>query len=648
LAIANLGKYDPKIANHALTILKQIEKEPSRFGVGEAEVTRGGKDRKGWYPPNAFHTFWALEVLHCFKKHHGSEYNQFVVNHDIPRIIDGMLLWSRRTVGQQVALHYAESSVLDSDQLAWALATCLKFDAFPIELVEQDLLRAALKCLFGTQLSIGTWRHYRSLFHYKLAGNAYCYVFETLAALLKVALNDDRDQQFLRDALRPYVSNLIRLWRYAESTRVPLVSSSDVGWGWCSGHRLNQTKPESWATASVFAFAQALRRLIGVWSRESAREGLNVVIPSFKRSPKEILAERGNSWSVGGASAVEQLYTMFINPVRKNGRGVAFEPDIEPLQEEQARSAILFGPPGTSKTTLCRALAADIGWKYIEVHANQFVSDGMDNIHARADEIFRRLMELDHSVVLFDEIDELVREREGGQEAFGRFLTTSMLPKLAELWEQRKVIYFVATNYIKDFDRAITRSRRFDALILVGPTAYDAKVNRLISILSELGEMASMRVSAEDVWNALKLGGQGEATDPLPEDARLAKFLLLRWDQIEELAVRLIKVADGRQISDITAELLASALKLIGDRNLSLRRPYIEFLSDTSYPRRDYDKYLVWEIEGIETTAARESKRLEVDSDGRIWLTLRYIDDAPSVVEDRKLLGKEAGILRYG
>src|SRR5260221_525577 len=111
-----------------------------------------------------------------------------------------MLLWARRTLGYQISLHSADSSVLDSDQLAWSLAILLKFDkSFPADLGDQDLLREALKWLFKTQLPIGTWRHYRSLFHYKLAGNAYCYVFETFAVLLAIAVDHETERQFFRD-----------------------------------------------------------------------------------------------------------------------------------------------------------------------------------------------------------------------------------------------------------------------------------------------------------------------------------------------------------------------------------------------------------------------------------------------------------------
>src|SRR6185312_1299174 len=154
-------------------------------------------------------------------------------------------------------------------------------------------------------------------------------------------------------------------------------------------------------------------------------------------------------------SVSERLWTMFVNPIRIHDCTDRFEPDSQPIEKNHARSAILFGPPGTSKTSLIRALADVIEWKYIEIHASHFVAEGLTQVQKTADMIFKQLSELDHAVVLFDEIDELVRERDMEKDAFGRFLTTSMLPKLAELWDARKILYFVATNHINYFDSAI-------------------------------------------------------------------------------------------------------------------------------------------------------------------------------------------------
>src|SRR5206468_2715800 len=114
------------------------------------------------------------------------------------------------------------------------------------------------------------------LFHYREAGNAYCYIFESLTPLLKNALRGDA--AWLRALLRPYVSKLFDLLEYAEATKIPLGKDRAVGWS--SGHRTNMPFAESWATAAVFECMQAMRRLVGIWTKEDALRELNHQAPA--------------------------------------------------------------------------------------------------------------------------------------------------------------------------------------------------------------------------------------------------------------------------------------------------------------------------------------------------------------------------------
>src|SRR4051812_16173556 len=72
------------------------------------------------------------------------------------------------------------------------------------------------------------------------------------------------------------------------------------------------------------------------------------------------------------------------------------------------RSAIFFGPPGTSKTELSKKIAEFIGWPHLPVDPSLLLRNGMDGIQAEANTIFRMLEETERVVVLFDEFDEFV------------------------------------------------------------------------------------------------------------------------------------------------------------------------------------------------------------------------------------------------
>jgi ATPase family protein associated with various cellular activities (AAA) len=513
-----------------------------------------------------------------------------------------MLLWTRHVLGSQIALHNGNSTSRDTDQLVWSLACVLKGSReWTWVLGEQDLIRQALAAIFATQTKFGNWPTFRPLFHYRKSGNAYCYIFETLGALLRAALR--RDAGFLRAQLRPYCDNLALLWKYADATAIPLGSSGQRGWS--SGHRSQSEAPESWATASVYSFAQLLRRLVGIWTRETALQELpNVSVADTREKSESQLRARGNTWSTKPVS--DDLLCLFVNPARlSEAKAVSLDPEsLDPdkisIQAEYSRSAILCGPPGTSKTTLARSIAGALAWNYVEIHASNFVSEGLPNVQKRADEIFSRLMELDRTVVLFDEIDELVRQREKDKaDVFGRFLTTSMLPKIAELWNAQKVLYFVATNHVKMVDPAILRSQRFDAIIFVPPPSFEVKVARLNQVLGEWSTRAiEVQVRAEDCESALSRVPP-EKEKPLPADCMLAKFILLRWDQLEELSHRLRRAGGGNDLKlAITADSLSSALAEIADVRLAAADTYTDYGEERGFARRDFGKHKVWVIEG--------------------------------------------------
>lgn len=628
--------FHESIKAHLEEILGQLRRSPERFGIGEAGAALPDDQ---WYPPNAFHTYWTLEVLRSLRINYGAEYDRLSDPKalDLKPKFEGMLLWARQQLGTQLGLHSSspQSSVLDSDQLAWSLAIFLRFDkTLSMNLENRDFLKQAFKCLFSTQAD-GTWRHYKPLFHYLEAGNAYCYVFETFAALLQSALDEKPEAEMVRELLKPYDKNLMSLWQYADSTKIPIPSKpGGKEIGWCSGHRTNVTEPESWATASVFSYTQALRSLVGIWSREEALAARKT--PRTRSAPEKAasdIVDRGETWGANETPVYERLWTMFINPVRMQECKDNLKPDSQPIGKEQARSAILFGPPGTSKTTLIRALADLIEWDYVEIHASHFVAEGLPEVQKTADTIFKQISELDHAVVLFDEIDELVRERDMEKDAFGRFLTTSMLPKLAELWEARKILYFVATNHINYFDSAIIRSHRFDALILVSPPSCGSKIKRLTRLLSEVYGLPGYQFEIQESLiqaslEAIEQAAPNRFTQPqesedwresaLDQDYVLAKFALLRYDELNELAYRLAKMlrTNPPATPKIDENLLQDALIQIDDSEWRKNKSYVDYLRDRRSERRDYQMLNVWKVEGSEEISIAQV----TTSNGARWL----------------------------
>lgn len=563
-------------------------------------------DSRQAYPPNAFHGYWALRMLQEYERRELPD-----LKLDIATKREVVHLWAERTLALQAALIPVGAQRIDAHQLAWALATDLLRDPEPPATSaspRRELYEAALSAFFAAQLGSGGWPRSEPLFHYPKAGNAYCYTYETLTELLRPALDRDRGH-LMRGLLRPYVENLLKAWEFAERTKIELGNDQI---GWCSGHHPQRTHAEAWATAAVFSFAQAFRRLVGLWTAEAAESSLDARRAKWQgpNEARKVLAKRGDTWvrattaqgHVVDLSAGQQLAALFLHPITAHGQGPELDPDSPRVGESQARSAILFGPPGTSKTTLIEALAGAIGWRFVEIHASDFLSEGMDRVPARADRIFDSIMELDQCVILFDEIDELIRERSASEtDPFGRFLTTSMLPKLAQLWDQRRVLFFVATNHIEVADSAVRRSQRFDSAIFVAPPSFRAKV-------AQLGEYLGA-IPAGLTFEAVSRALNGSINqDPL------GTFALLRHDQLRELAIR----AKQQNGDTVTLDAIRASLRSIA----------------ASIPRFEPEEMATDGASDTDPYAEFRAYRSRSGRDFRMERLIHFQSEPPSVPED--------------
>jgi hypothetical protein len=182
-----------------------------------------------------------------------------------------------------------------------------------------------------------------------------------------------------------------------------------------------------------------------------------------------------SSLQPGSGSLKKFLWSEFVQPISTKADGVT---KGIPFMGGTPRSAIFFGPPGTSKTELAKEIARFLNWPYLPIDPSLLLRNGMEGIQSEANKIFRILEQTEGVVVLFDEFDELVRERGSSraEQPFSRLLTTAMLPKLASIHRRGTLVFLIATNNIAEFDLAISRQGRFDRVVQVMPPTFDAKM----------------------------------------------------------------------------------------------------------------------------------------------------------------------------
>jgi hypothetical protein len=379
--------------------------------------------------------------------------------------------WARSEIYRQLALISTGSRIADPLQLAYATillaSASIDEDTSP---EEKSLVREALKRFFGTQLPDGSWPPSQPLFHYPRVGNALCFDYELLTELLRC--------EPLQDDLLDYLEELRRSVEHLRYTVFELAEDAS---GWASGHHPQIQGPESWSTASVYDFVHALDRLVA----EAVRQALFAEVRAVYRRPERLTArpKKPEEFAPGFLDAdvkVDEevlslksaLRDAFVLPIEREKRTVANGGQLNPTTP---MSAILFGPPGTSKTQLAKLIGQFVGWPVLSVDPSYLVQDGIDRLYARANKLFSMLAMAEQTVVLLDEFDELGRDRSQSPEILSRFITTSMLPKLAAVNEQRKIIFLLATNFVTQFDAAFSRRGRFDMILQVMPPTAEAK-----------------------------------------------------------------------------------------------------------------------------------------------------------------------------
>lgn len=412
------------------------------------------------YDATAFLTY---KVISALKRWNRSSSVQAVVND-----------WAWNHLNKESFLVAAGSPDADVFEVMYSVlvaSTVTKLDGMTPQ--QRFLLRHAIAEFFTAQRDDGAWPRSRPLFVYPRYGHAYCFDYELLTSML-------RDPQ-----LRPFVyERLGKLRRAAEGLDArkyplePTESAEDGSFGWASGHHGADPRPESWSTASALHFcfelndlvAEAIRIATFRYAVAPYTPPRHILSPSH-RLPAEFLDSR---IQLGGSSHVglkKQIGEQFIKPLLDTQHRLLHG---NSLPKETPCSAILYGPPGTSKTELASLIAEALGWPLLSLDPSHLTRQGLDHVHAEANRLFTFLQQCERIVVLLDEFDELMRDREDG-ELESRFLTTAMLPKLTALSKERRLVYLVATNHLERFDAAIRRPGRFDLVVPVMPPTLRAK-----------------------------------------------------------------------------------------------------------------------------------------------------------------------------
>ena len=131
------------------------------------------------------------------------------------------------------------------------------------------------------------------------------------------------------------------------------------------------------------------------------------------------------------------------------------------------KAVVLFGPPGTGKTTFAKAIASRLEWPFVEVFPSRLAADPK-GLAGALRETFLKISELEHAVVFIDEVEEIAAQRGGEPPSALQGVTNELLKIIPAFREQPGRLLVCATNFIRALDSALLRHGRFDYVVPIG------------------------------------------------------------------------------------------------------------------------------------------------------------------------------------
>ena len=170
----------------------------------------------------------------------------------------------------------------------------------------------------------------------------------------------------------------------------------------------------------------------------------------------------------------EHIVDIVLNRDRYKALGIEFPSAV-----------ILHGPPGTGKTFAVERLVDFLGWPSFQIDASSVASPYIHETSKKVAQVFEKAMENAPSVLVIDEMEAFLADREMGSghhrvEEVAEFLRR--IPEAAK----NEVLIIAMTNRIDMIDPAIQRRGRFDHVVKVDFASEIEVQSLLVKLLSSL------------------------------------------------------------------------------------------------------------------------------------------------------------------
>ena len=274
-----------------------------------------------------------------------------------------------------------------------------------------------------------------------------------------------------------------------------------------------------------------------------------------KKVESEIMIKNPNvkfSDIIGMNDMKQTLYEIIIVP--------QIRPDFFTGIRKPQRGILLFGPPGTGKTMIAKAIASECKSTFFNISASSLTSKWVGESEKTVKSLFKIAYKKVPSIIFIDEIDSILSKRSENENEATKRLKTEFLIQFDGLGSNTnaKLLVIAATNRPMDLDEALLR--RLPKRVYCGPLDEDGRFEFIKKVINRV----ETNLSDDDIREITKKTNDYSNSD-LMELCREAAYQPVRELTTDEI----LKIKKFRPL--VKQDLLTAVQKIRGTLSKKVR-----------------------------------------------------------------------------
>ena len=159
---------------------------------------------------------------------------------------------------------------------------------------------------------------------------------------------------------------------------------------------------------------------------------------------------------------------------------------FESIGVKPPKGILLYGPPGSGKKLIARAVANEIGAFFFCINGLEIMSKLVEESESNLQKTFEEAEKNGPSIIFIDKIDCIAPKREKRHDEVERRIVSQLLTLMDGLQSRGHVIFIGATNRPNSIDPALRRFGRFDREIDIG-------------VLDEVGRLEVLHIHTKNM-----------------------------------------------------------------------------------------------------------------------------------------------------